>query len=342
MRFLRHLGPAGEVMKKRKKSRGGRQSTNRLMRQGYSLLSRITLLLARTGLVDPFMSARTILPRRAISVVSVLSTGTKSTKIQLSLVTANINPERAAACVHVDFFSFFGRKLNSEHTSQRHDFFADTLSSVVPQNAYFDVPIGAKWVAVKIKRSGSSRRIGVHGSLRPKAIGDVQQVPLAEALVSRDRMILEAHLSASQAGKDRQTAMRLLERMIYLERREADEILLRVISDLNSAFRTVPARLPEEPTKPQFDYKAPLVGAYSPTVPLSKWLVLETRALRAAAKGSHARISNNDQAGIMVLACLLEGLPFSIADLGAQQLAAFHPWVFDSDFSEILAFNTGH
>ncbi len=312
------------------------------MRQGYSLLSRITLLLARTRLVDPFMSARTILPRRVISVASILSTATKTIRIQLSLVTANINPERAAARVYVDFFSLFGTKLNTEGASRPHDFFADAVGSVVPQNAYFDVPSGARWVVVKIKRSGSSRRIGVHGSLRPNAINDFQQGPLAEALASRDRKILEAHLSASQAAKDRQTAMRLLERMIYLERREADETLLRVIADLSSVFHSVPARLPEEPAKPQFDYETPLVGGYSPRVPLTKWLALETRALRETTKGGCARILANDQAGIMVLACLFEGFPFSMVDHSAQQLAAFHPWVFDSDFSEILAFNTGH
>lgn len=326
-------------MNSEQKARRGKRNTNRLIRNGYTALSRLTLALARTGLVDPFLSAKSILPRRAISVVSILPAAAKKVKLQLSLATARVKLERGGATLTVKFFGLFGRQFNRASIKLSHDLFADTIDTVAAQNVYFEVPNGAKWMLVKVERSGSSRRIGIHGSLRPKAIESDTLGSLEEALASRDRMQLEAHLAAGNAAKDRTIALRILERLIYLEKTEAEETLHRMIADLDSVFMRLPNRLAGDETQNVFDYTHPLVGEYSPSIPLSKWLALETRALRGAAGQASVHLSGSDYAGAQLLACLYAKLPFTLKDCERHRLASFHPWVFDCDFNEILAFN---
>lgn len=321
------------------KVRPGKRSTNRLMRNGYTALSRVTLALARTGLVDPFTSAKCILPRRAITVVSALQPAVHTIRIQLSLATAYVNFERGAATVSVRFFTLLGRSVKMPDAKTTHRFFADAIDTVAPQNAYFEVPTGAKWVSVTIERSGARRRIGIFGSLRPKALEDDLNVSFEEALAGRDRKMLEAHLTKCREAQDRLQALQILERLIYLEKTETDQTLHRLISDVHETLAQVPARMAGDDADTIYDYNAPLVGAYSPKVPLSKWLKLEVKSLVKEAGGRHVHVSGSDAAGLQLLACLYAGLPFTIKDCERHRLASFHSWVFDSDFNEILAFN---
>lgn len=326
-------------MHSEQKARTGKRNTNRLIRNGYRALSRLTLALARTRLVDPFLSGKTILPRRAISVVSMLPSAAEKIRLQISLATARVKFERGGATLSVKFFGLFGRQINEASLKQSYDLFADTIDSVTAQNVYFDVPNGARWISVKVERSGSSRRIGILGSLRPKAIESDDVGSLEDALASRDRLLLEAHLAAGNTAKNRTVARRVLERLIYLEKTDAEETLHRMIADLDSVFMRVPKRVASDETQTVFDYTHPLVGEYSASVPLSKWLVLESRALRSAAAQASVHLSGSDYAGVQLLACLYAQLPFTLKDCERHRLASFHPWVFDSDFNEILAFN---
>ena len=258
--------------------------------------------------------------------------------VQLSVATTHLNMERAAAEVSVRFFSLFGKACENELGETKYRLFADPIDNVSTQNAYFDVPNGARWALVTIRRNSTARKIGVHGSLRPKVTHEIPHVDIEEALAGRDRLVLEYHLELCKQKKDRRTAMRVLERLIYLHRRSSDENLLRHLKDIERVISGLPDERPKEGTVAVFKYDQPLMGVYSKTVPLSKWVELEVQCLLNEAKNAHVTLAGEQCLGPRLLACRVAGLSYEF-DGDWRELSAFHPWVFDRDFKEIHTSN---
>ena len=323
-------------MNANKKTRVLKRNVGRLNKFGYRTVSQLTLGLARTWLIDPFVSGKYILPRRPLSVLSLLTGTPSSITLQLSVATTHLNVERAAVDVSVRFFSLFGKACKNAPNEAKHHLFADTIDNVSPQSAYFDVPAGARWALVTIQRNSATRKIGVHGSLRPKVVQEEKNVDIEEALAGRDRLALEHSLQRCQQKEDRRTAMRILERLVYLQRLSSDENSLRHLKDIGQVMCGLPDARPREATVTVFKYDQPLTGAYSPHVPLSKWLELEVQCLLREAKDAHVTLAGDRSLGPRLLACHVAGLSYDF-DGDWQELSAFHPWVFDSDFKEIRA-----
>lgn len=325
-------------MNANKKTRVLKRNVTRLNKHGYRTVSQLTLLLARSWLIDPFVSGKSILPRRPLSVLSFLTGAPSTATVQLSVATTHLNMERAAAEVSVQFFGLFGKACKDVPNELRLPLFADPIDNVSPQNVYFDVPKGARWVLVTIQRNSATRKIGAHGSLRPKVVDEVQNVDIEEALAGRDRLILERHLKHCQQKEDRRTAMRVLERLIYLDRQSNDENSLRHLTDVERVFGGLPDVKATDGTIATYKYEQPLTGDYAASVPLSKWVEMEVQYLLNEAKDAHVTLAGDQSLGPRLLACRIAGLSYEF-DGDGRVLSAFHPWVFDSDFKEIHTSN---
>lgn len=319
------------IWRKKKKS----HRVRRLLNSGYMPLSRLTLLLARTGLVNPFVSAKTILPKRPISVLSRVPARERAACIEIALETGRTKVERDAARLSTSFYSLLGKRLRAP-TREEFKLFADPSEAVERQRVSYSVPEGAYWAKVTLKRQADTRRIGVFGDLRLQVCDGAPLGHLDHDLVGRDRDVLLRHLLVAQADNNRANALRILSRLVFLERRTSDLMMHRLLSDIEEVFAGIDEIKTGGEGTP-FLYEGPLSSTFTTKMPLSKWLQLEVPVLQIAAKGKSIQIGNIDWVGPCLLAAAKSGIPLYGTSPNVS-VPRFHDWIFESDFKAIAPF----
>ena len=265
-----------------------------LVEAGFSAVPSAALALCRLRILDFARSRKSILPRRAISLLSLAGKHGQTTAVELTVSTVLGQSERRAADINVRYFSLFGREVGSIGGC-RFSLFADPLTGSAAQRFYVDPPLGACWTLVTIQRQADARRIGITGSLRPKAVSGEQPLALDAALASRDRRALAHHLAQARGSNDRATAMKLLSRMIFLERRADDSRAMRFIADIEQTMADLIGRVtPPAAKQGGYHYDRLFTVSFDNSVPLSKWLASEAISLSAA-------ISGKGQGGVVLI-----------------------------------------
>lgn len=319
---------------------GPRLPSKMLVEAGFSAMSRIALVLCRLRFLDFARARKFILPRRAISLLSLAASAGKATFLELTVNTASETYERGAARVTVRYFGFLGREVGTHKFS----FFADTLGVSDPQRVYVNTPAGAFWTLVTIQRNTDKRRIGFTGSLRLSAVSDEPLLTLETALLSRDRRALEHHLAQALDNKDRSAATRLLSRLIFLERRASDIKALRFIADIDQVMTDFTKRANSCAAAPySYRYSSLFSGAFDNSVPLSKWLASEAISLNRAAgnEGDDTgviAVPAGPYFGMRILAAVYAGYSVSLEGQNIHDSAESEqiPWVRDEEILSIL------
>lgn len=308
----------------------------RLKKAGFRPVSKFRLALARTAVFSPFRGGKNLMPRRLIKQIFWCGDNNKHAAIELSLATARLQAERGAVELSVSFFNLWGRSLPAPGVRNSHMFFADPLDEVLPQTSYFEKPAGARWCCVSIQRRTSTQRIGLVG--KPKAVvrKGVSLTKLEEALAGRDRKQLQAHLDEARVRKDRKSACRILERMVFLEKRQEDIRLLRLISDIEETLSAHAGPQQAGPGASMFVYDRCLTSPYRETMPLSKWLSSETASMREQAGGRLISVVQGPEAALRLLAASVSRELIHISIDSFDEISS-HDWIFDSDFNAILS-----
>lgn len=318
----------------------------RLINAGYVPISRLALLLSRTRLVDPARSSRRILPRRPLSLLSFVFSKNPMVGIELAVATTKPKAERAAVIITVRYFSLFGTEITQPREKREFRFFADPIDQTEAQCFFCPPPARARWSMVTVMRQSKERRIGVHGSVKPRVLAKSVTPRLEDALAGRQRYSLKHHLAEAEKNRDRGTAMRLLSRMIFLEQRPDDQRKLRLIADIDQVISDLAGM-----DKPSFAGQAADGGAY-PTLftaafdnslPLSKWLASEAISLKREfgipQKGVAIIIADGENLALRVLAAGYAGYGVAISANGVGALIepGDIPWVKKE---ELLSFLT--
>lgn len=317
----------------------------KLCAAGYAPISRMVLMLARLRVVDAFRIGKRILPRRPICLVSLVVGRSRPVGIELTVVTTRPEVERAAVKITVRYFTLLGSEIAQPEEDKEFILFADPLEQTQAQCFLCPPPAGARWCVVKIARQTDERRIGVHGSLRPKIRNMEEVPPLNEALKGRQRHWLAHHLVEAEKARDRQTAMQLLSRMIFLERRASDMRNLRLVSDINQVI----SDFSEQGKVPvlakgqnELTYQKLLTTAFDNSLPLSKWLASEAIILKNTIGAPHAETAKvsipvGENLALRVLAAYQAGFAAVVETSQGQLLDKLGdiPWVKDE---ELLSF----
>lgn len=287
----------------------------KLRATGYAPISRVVLMLAGLRVVDAFRFGKRILPRRPISLVSLVIGRSRPVGIELTVATTRPEVERAAVKITVRYFTLFGAEIAQPKEDKEFTLFADPMEQTQAQCFLCPSPVGAHWRVVEIARQTDERRIGVQGSLRPKT-RNMDQVPsLDEALKGRQRHWLLHHLREAEKARDRQTAIQLLSRLIFLERRASDMRKLRLVSDINQVITDfseqgkVPISASE---RNELTYGKLFTTAFDNSLPLSKWLASEAIILKNTIGAPHAEtakvlIPQGENLALRVLAAYQAG-----------------------------------
>lgn len=320
---------------------------------GFVAVSRLALMLARLRVIDVAKARPRIMPLRAVSKLSFVWGKSQSTGFRLAVTTTNSETERAAVKIIVRYFTVFGSEIMQPDENREFDLFADPVSQTEVQCFLCPQPVGACWAVVEMVRQTDERRIGIHGSLRPVAMPTNNPMPLNEALVGRQRFPLEHHLAEAEKIKDRHTAMQVLSRMIFLQRRASDLRQLRLIADIDQVFEDLSTRNAPVISK-QIDVskktaeKPPYAKLYTTpftnSLPLSKWLASEAIGLKrdfgAPSTASEIFISDGDNQALRSLTASYAGYAITIEHGGEEVRAETGtlPWVKNE---ELLSFLTG-
>jgi hypothetical protein len=247
-------------------------------------------MFARLRVVDAFRFGKRILPRRPIRLVSLVIGRSRPVGIELTVATTRPEVERAAVKITVRHFTLFGSEIVLPKEDKEFALFADPMEQVQAQCFLCPPPAGARWRVVEIARQTDEQRIGVHGSLQPKT-RNMDQVPsLNEALKGRQRHWLLHHLGEAEKVRDRQTAMQLLSRMIFLEHRASDMRNLRLVSDINQVISdfSEQGKVPVSAKgQNELTYQKLFTTAFDNSLPLSKWLASEAIILKNTIGASH-------------------------------------------------------
>ena len=256
-----------------------------LVDAGFAVVSRAVLTVCRMRVSDFARGRKWILPHRAISLLSFACNQKGPTIIELTVNTVLGQTERGAVQVMVRYFSFFGREIVDTSGGGRFSLFADPLGTNDSQRLYSNTPANAFWVLVTIQRQTRERRIGIFGSLRPRPLKDAAPLGLDDALNSRGRRSLEYHLACARDARDRKTAMQLLSRMIFLERRPSDIQNLRFVADIEQVMADLAgkASVSARAAPQSYCYDSLLTVSFDNNLPFSKWLASEAISLRTAA-----------------------------------------------------------
>ncbi len=317
---------------------------NLLKEAGFSVISRIALLLCRLRLLDIARTHKRILTRRPLSLVSFVGGLQKTTVIELTVNTTNPETERRAATAGVRYFTIFGRQLVTTPEGCQFNLFADPIGTRDPQRLYSDPPAHAFWSVVTIQRQTEERRIGIEGSLRPRPLKQAEPLAFEAALISRDRRSLEYHVQRAQDNRNRSAARQLLSRMIFLARRPDDIRHLRFIADTDHVMAdlAVNANVRIGTAAEKFAYSGLLTMPFDNRVPLSKWLASEGISLNAEVSKqgtgvSEVVITPGVHWGLRVLAAAYAGYPVFVEDIrddagGGQEKI---PWI---KHQELLSF----
>lgn len=289
---------------------------------GFSAVSRLALAMCRLRVLDFARARKYIIPRRALSLLSLAGKSGKTSVLELTVNTTGAHSERGAVDVVVRSFSFFGREVG-DIGGCRFSLFADPLNVSDAQRLYAEPPVGAFWMLVTIQRQADTRRIGIFGSLRPKPVADGQPLVLEAALASRDRRALEYHLAHASERNDRKTAMRLLSRMIFLERRTDDIRALRFIADIDQILADLAIKAHAHAgVQTGYRFTSLSTVPFDNSVPLSKWLASEAISLRAEINrqgpggGTVVSIPSGPNRGMRILTAVFAG--YSILPGGEQ------------------------
>lgn len=310
----------------------------KLVRAGYRRLPRYLLALAKMRLVNPFAHKPALLPRRKVTALSRISRGGQHC-FQLSVATGGLVQERAVATLTVSCFSLFGMRLLSDHHDDTRKLFADPLDALEPQPVYFTLPKDARWITATVERQTDTQHVGMVGSLRPKAVspgqGGEPVCSLEQALNSRDRRLLEAHLEQARAACDRETARRVLARLVFLDHRESDQSLLRYIDDIQYVLDHLPEPIRPDNDEPSFDYQVLKTAPWKNSVLLSSWLKsealdLERSGLAVVSIGAGPNRALRLMAAIYARKKIVSD---STGDLDPHNL----PWLSKRDIDAILA-----
>ena len=279
------------------------------------------------------------MPRRLVKQIFWCGNAGKYAVFELSAVTARLKAERAAVEVSAIFFNALGKRLPVSHGPDGHRFFADPLGEVSTQRAYFEKPAGACWCHIAIQRLTPTQRIGLVGKPRAVHHAGFSLLPLADALAGRDRQQLLAHLAVAKEKVDRKTAGRVLERMIFLEKRQEDKRLLRLVSDIDAVLAAGAKPQPAEPGAAIFVYDRCLTSSYSETIPISKWLASEAVDIQRRAEGRAISVAPGPDAALRFLAAGNSG---SLVDASFDSFDEVSPydWISDDDFNAILSSNS--
>ncbi len=315
-----------------------------LSEAGFSAVSRLALAMCRLCSLNFARAGKYILPRRAISLLSLAGKPGKTTMIELTVYTTGKQSERRAVDVMVRYFGFLGHEICGNGGS-RFSLFADPLDDSDAQGLYSNPPVGAFWTLVTIQRQADTRRIGIFGSLCPKPVVSKQPLALDAALVSRDRRALEHHLSQASESNDRKTAMQLLSRMIFLERRADDIRAMRFIADIDQVMTDFAGEANAAGgALMEHCFTSLSTAPFDNSVLLSKWLASEAISLRAAvnrqACGDDAVVSvpPGPNRGLRALTAVFAGyLIFSDgeqSDIDAEPEQI--PWVKPKELLSIL------
>ncbi len=323
-------------MKPDTSTKGNARHVRRLIKAGYRILPQFVLMLARTGIVDPFARRKAILPRRPLTILAIRPAAQDRVVYTLRVATGKPYAERSAATLSVTYRTFWGRKIRWSEDAARHAFFADPIDEVTEQPAYFDVPQGAFWVVSTIQRHTDTRRIGVSGSLKPLACAALPQVTWEQALLSRDRLLLESALSKAQATCDRTAARQILARLLFLLQRRADRALLRHISDIDAVFKTVPTGNAVQSDTAGFTYDALLTTPFKNSMMLSRWLKSEAIALEAATDADTILLTAGPHLGLRLMAARYAEKAVQF-DGDTQYDANGLDWITVADFEAVHA-----
>lgn len=258
---------------------------------------------------------------------------------QLSVATGGLVQERAVATLTVSCFSLFGTRLLPDNHGDTRTLFADPLDTLEPQPVYFSVPRGAFWITATIERQTDTQHVGMVGSLRPKALardqGGKPVGSLEQALNSRDRLLLEAHLEQARVACDRETARRVLGRLVFLDHREPDQSLLRYIDDIQRLLDHLPeARRPDN-DEPSFDYQELQTAPWKDTVLLSSWLKSEALDLERSGMPV-VSIGAGPNRVLRLMAAVYAGKKIMFDGSGDWDTSSL-PWFSKRDIDAILA-----
>lgn len=309
----------------------------KLVDAGYRPVSSLVLALLRLRVLNILGQRKYVLPRRTVSLTSYVNDGIREIFVDFSVVTTHHRTERSAVTLSAEFYSFFGRKIQCGKGYTTYGLFADPLTSIQRQPVYFQVPKGSFWLVLSLRRQTKSRRIGVSGNLRPKQAKGQIDLTLEQALVSRDRRALEHYYDIAYRLKNRETAKKLLSRMIYLQRRGEDIKRLAGLIDVEQLLTVIKLDSGEAASnrlQEPFNYAEVTTKPFQGSMPLSKWLKSEAIGLKDVCGSTCVRLAEGSDYGLRLLAARFAGKNIvgfnSEVDLGLDI-----PWLKED---EILSF----
>lgn len=318
----------------------------RLSNAGYAPLGRLALMLSRTRLIDAARSTKRMLPRRPLSLLSFVFSKNPMVGIELAVATTKPEAERAAVVINVRYFTLFGTEIVQPPEKRDFRLFADPTDQTEAQCFVCPPPLRARWSVVTIMRQTGERRIGVHGSMKPRTLRKSVTPRLEDALKGRQRYSLVHHLSEAKTNRDRATAMRVLSRMVFLEHRSADQRELRLIVDIDQIVSDLARRGGpnfENPSDKGKAYPALFTAVFDNSLPLSKWLASEAisvkREFGAPEQGLAIYIPAGDDFALRVLAASHAGYAVTMKanGEGAHVDPGDIPWVKKQELLSFFA-----
>ena len=313
----------------------GQNPLQRLKEAGFTPIPRWRSVIAESGLFSALSNGKNLMPRRPLRQLFWCGGKQGQVAANLCVVTAGDRAERGAVALTASFYGLFWRKLQTNTGSDTHLFFADPMDTAAGQTAYFDLPDGAVWCIVRLSRLAPTRRIGVIGKLTLSAFQNQDTVSLADALEGRDRAQLQAHLNGAMRQKERQTAQRVLERMIFLENHPEDLRLHRVLADIDTVMSGYSPPKNLGPSDGMFVYDSVLSHPYNEKVPLSKWIAGEAISLRTKAEGRMISVAPGASMMLRLLAASSFSTKLHVGKPSEKDVFD-HNWISVDDIKTIL------
>lgn len=270
-------------------------------------------MLARSRLTDPAAAIPRVLTKRTLACVARLPARQGKLSLSLKVATTRSFMERDAVLVCVDYYTKFWRRCDVR--AEHHYLFADPLDDLEAQRLYLEPPEGAAWCLVSITRQTDTRRIGISGSLRPKPLTRAPLAGLSEVLLSRDKRQLTTHLEHAKARADRAAAIKLLNRLVFLDREGAHVRLLREVTALDEMMRRLgasPNVVPAE-NNAVYRYHSTFTPPCTQTMSLSKWLTCEVLNIRENIDATAVEIVSGPDFLLRLLAAACAGMHVTAA-----------------------------